>query len=215
MKRKIGRALSVLLLLVTGALGLFNGVRDLPGVVTTLQRSVTIGVLLYGVLGVAGGAAMVMGHRSSVPLAALWGVVVTYVASMAALAYAGSAATVGGAVASGLGTALIAAGVVWSARASTRQPGARQAGRGVRTVVIMTVALGSAVGMGSCRSLYQTPSVPGEIGAVVTKVVRAKREPDRLIAEDLSVCWVLPEVFAGIKPGDHWRCDWRRVPSGM
>jgi uncharacterized membrane protein len=215
MKRKIGRALSLLLLLGTGATGLYNGVRDLPGAATTLQYSVTIGVLLYGTLGVAAGVAMAMEHPSSVWLAALWGVVATYVASTAALAYAGSDATVRGAVAGGLGTALIAAGVVWSARASARQPAARDPGGGVRTLAIVTVVLGGAVGLGSCRSLYQSPSVPGEIGGVVTKVVRAKREPDRLIAEDLSVCWVIPEVFAGIKPGDHWRCDWRRIPSGM
>jgi hypothetical protein len=215
MKRKIGWALSLLLLFGTGALGLFSGVRELSVADTSLQYSVTVGVLLYGIVGVAAGAAMAAEHPSSVWLAAIWGVIVTYVASTAALAYAGAGATMRGAVASGLATALIAAGVVWSARASTRRHGARQAGRGARTLAIVTVMLSGAVGLGSCRSLFQSPSVPGEIGGVVTKVVRAKREPDRLIAEDLSVCWVIPEVFAGIKPGDHWRCDWRRIPPDM
>ncbi len=73
----------------------------------------------------------------------------------------------------------------------------------------------SAVGLGGCRSLHQGPPMVGEGDGLRTKRVRAKREPDRLIAEDLSVCWVIPEVFASIKPGDPWRCDWRHIPPGM
>jgi hypothetical protein len=122
--RRIGWWLTLLMLLVSGLLGIASGLHDLGDVHTELQRSVTIGVLLYGVLGLAAAIAMVTRRRAAVWLAALWGIVVTYVASTAALAYAGSGATVGGAVASGVAAALIAMGVVWGARAAARGGGA-------------------------------------------------------------------------------------------
>ena len=117
--RKVAWVLSLLMLFVSGAVGLLSGTRDLSAALTPLQRSVTIGVLLYGVAGVIGGVALAARHRSASWLAAVWGAVVTYVASVAAIAYAGADATVGGAVASGVGSALIAAGVIWTARVST------------------------------------------------------------------------------------------------
>jgi uncharacterized membrane protein len=215
MKRKIGWALSLLVLLGTGATGIYNGARELPGAHTTLQYSVTIGVLLYGILGVAAGAAMAVRHPLSVWLAALWGVVVTYVASTAALAYAGPDATVGGAVGGGLGAALIAVGVIWSARASTGQSQAPEARDPMRGAAIATLLLAGLSGLGACRQLYSGPPVVRERDDWITKRVRAKREPDRLIAEDLSVCWVVPDVFANIRPGDAWRCDWRHIPTGQ
>ncbi|MFN2564229.1 MAG: hypothetical protein ABR499_04370 [Gemmatimonadaceae bacterium] len=214
MRRKIARTLSLLVLLATGALGVYNGVRELHGGLTTFQYSVTLGVMLYGALGLAAGAALAVRHPWSVWLASLWGVVVTYVSSTPALAYAGADATVSGAVAGGLGAALIAAGVVWSARASARQPGARDARDGLRTLALVAVLASGGVSLSGCRALYQSPPVVGEGDGLRTKRVRDKREPDRLIADDLTVCWVVAEVFAGIKPGDVWRCTWRPVPSG-
>ena len=79
-------------------------------------------------------------------------------------------------------------------------------------VLGLAILLAGVAGPSACRQLYNGPPVVvdrSDDGMVRTKRVRAKREPDRLIAEDLSVCWVIPDVFAGIKPGDHWRCDWR------
>ena len=55
---------------------------------------------------------------AAVWLAAVWGVIVTYVASIAPIAYAGADATLVGAIASGLASALIAVGVIWVARTS-------------------------------------------------------------------------------------------------
>jgi len=46
--------------------------------------------------------------------------VVTYVSSTAALAFAGSNASVAGAVSGGIGAALIGAGIVWTAAVTTR-----------------------------------------------------------------------------------------------
>ena len=117
-RRKVGWSLTLLMLFATGLAGVLNGVRELGDARTPLQRSVTMGVLLYGVFGLAAGVAMIARHRASVWLAASWGVVVTYVASTAALAYAGPDATVVGGVASGVASALIAAGVTWGARTS-------------------------------------------------------------------------------------------------
>jgi len=109
MKQKAAWILSMLLLLNTGGIGLYNGVTEMPDAQTALQRSVTIGVLLYGVLGLA----------AAVWLSAAWAVVVTYVASTAAFAYAAADATVGAALAGGLGAAAIGILVVWCARTVT------------------------------------------------------------------------------------------------
>ncbi len=213
--RKVGWALSLLMLFATGALGLYNGLRELAYTLTPLQRSVSIGVLAYGVLGVAAGVAMAARHRSSVWLAATWGAVITYVGAFAAIAYVGANASVIGAVASGIASALIAAGVIWSARASTRRSQAPEARRPTHAAAIVALLFAGMPGLGACRQLYSGPPVVRERDDWVTKRVRAKREPDRLVAEDLSVCWVAPDVFANIKPGDAWRCDWRHLPTGQ
>ena len=120
MGRKAAWILSILLLLNTGALGVYNGTTELSQATTPLQRSVTGGVLIYGILGLAGAIALIARRRSAVWLASAWTAVVTYVASTAALAYAGADATVGGAVAGGVGAAVLGLGVVWCARAVTR-----------------------------------------------------------------------------------------------
>jgi hypothetical protein len=118
-RARIGHMLSAIVLFLSGAIGLYNGLRELRYVLTPFQRSVSTGVLLYGIVGMVAGVALVMRHPSSAWLAAAWGVLVTFVASTAALAYAGPDATVIGAVAGGLATALIAAAVVWTARVSS------------------------------------------------------------------------------------------------
>jgi hypothetical protein len=212
-----GRALSVTVLFVSGALGTFNGVRELSETLTPLQRSVSIGVLIYGVAGLAGGIALLKRHRSAVWLATIWGIAVTYVSSVAALAYAPDA-PVGGAVASGIGAALIAAAVIWSAHRASRAEGATRVLDGVRATSIALMLVASSATVGACRQLYGGPPIVTDRASaddLVTKVVRAKREPDRLIAQDLSVCWVVPDVFASVRAGDHWRCDWRHIPNGQ
>ena len=120
MVRKAAWILSILVLANTGALGLYNGVTELSDAHTALQRSVTLGVLIYGVLGVAAVVALIARHGSAVWLTAGWAVVITYVASMAAVAYAGDDASVGGAIAAGVGAAVLGIGIVWCARMITR-----------------------------------------------------------------------------------------------
>jgi hypothetical protein len=216
MRRTVAWALSVLVLLGTGAVGIYGGVNDLSGAATPLQYSVTLGVILYGVLGLAAGGLLIGRHGWSVWLAAAWAVVVTYVASTAALAYAGSNATAVGAVFGGIGAALIGAAVVWGARTAVRSGPARGVSLGRRDVASVMLLLACGSPTGGCRTLYAGPPVVSsrENDELRTKRVRAKRAPDQLIAEDLSVCWVIPEVFRRINPGDAWRCAWRYVPDG-
>lgn len=120
MARKAVWIVSILLLLNTGGLGVYNGITELHDAKTVLQRSVTVGVLIYGVLGLMGAVALVLRRPSAVWLSIVWAIVVTYVASTAALAYAGDDASTGGAIAAGLGAALIGALVVWCAWDATR-----------------------------------------------------------------------------------------------
>ena len=124
MVRTVAWVLSTLVLLTTGVLGLYDGVTELSDASTPLQHSVTIGVIVYGVLGVVGGAALILRRRSAFWLSMAWTIVVTYVASTAALAYGGPDVTFGAAAAGGLGAALIGAGVVWTASTLTRTPAA-------------------------------------------------------------------------------------------
>jgi len=51
MGRKIAWVLSLALLLFTGVVGIYNGITERSTGATTLQKSVTAGVFLYGVLG--------------------------------------------------------------------------------------------------------------------------------------------------------------------
>lgn len=119
MGRKAAWILSLLLLVNTGGIGLYNGVTEMAEAHTPLQRSVTLGVLLYGILGLAGAIALFVRHPAAVWLSIAWAVVVTYVASTAAHAYAGADATVGAALAGGIGAAVIGLLVVWCARIVT------------------------------------------------------------------------------------------------
>ena len=125
MARTTGLVLSVLLLIVSGWLGLSNGLRELSDTFTPFQRTVSTGVLIYGILGIAGAIALIARWRSAVWFTTAWAVVVTFVASTAAHAYAGEDATLVGAIAGGLGTALIGFGVVWCARSVTRSARSR------------------------------------------------------------------------------------------
>jgi hypothetical protein len=120
MARKVAWILSILVLANTGFIGLYNGVTEMPDAHTPLQQSVTIGVLIHGALGVAGVVALVARHESALWLTVAWAIVVTYVASMAVIAYGGADATVGGAVGAGIGSAVLGLGMIWCARTILR-----------------------------------------------------------------------------------------------
>jgi hypothetical protein len=122
--RKVGWVLAIGVLLLTGVLGLLNGVRELGDVHSGLQLTVTIGTLLYGVLGLVAGIGLARRRPWSVKASAAWAAVVTYVATVASFAYHdptfSQTGTITGTVAACVSTALIGAGVVWAARVATR-----------------------------------------------------------------------------------------------
>ena len=120
MARKVAWIVSILLLLNTGGIGVYNGITELADARTPLQKSVTLGVLLYGIFGLAAAIMLSARRLAAVWLTVVWAIVVTYVASTAALAYAGTDATVGAAVGAGIGALLLGVGVVWCARVVTR-----------------------------------------------------------------------------------------------
>ena len=122
--RRIGRTiawvLAILVLVGTGVLGVRNGVTEWSGADTGWRKSVTGGVLLYGVLGLAAGIGLLRRRAWSLPLAIAWGLVVTYVASTAALAFGGPGVPMSAAIAGGIGAAVIALLVVLATRAGVR-----------------------------------------------------------------------------------------------
>ena len=124
MGQKIGWYLSIAVLLLSSALGLWNGLSDWEITRTTMQLSVTLGVLVHSVIGFAAAAALVRKTPAARWLTLLWTGLVAYVSSVAPLAYAGDNATVGGALAGGVASALAGLLIHWCARVVTREPNA-------------------------------------------------------------------------------------------
>ena len=81
-------------------------------------------------------------------------------------------------------------------------------GRAAGGMASLGLLVALAVAAQGCQRLHGGPPVVGRRGGdeLLTKAVRAKRPPNELIAEDLSVCWVTPDVYAGIRQGQLWRC---------
>jgi hypothetical protein len=126
MGRKIAWVLSLAVLVVTGGLGIFNGLNEWGEGETTAQRLVPIGVFLYGVFGLITAYGLLRRRRWSVKTSIAWAVPVTYVPGLAVMAYGGEDAILGSAIAASAGSLLIALGVVWTANAITRDRTAAQ-----------------------------------------------------------------------------------------
>jgi hypothetical protein len=118
--RKTAWFISLLILGCTGALGLYNGASEWKDAHTPLQKSVTGGVFLYGVLGLLGVYGALRTQTWNSVAVGAWGVIVTYVATAAVFAYGGADASTGGAIAGGVVTAVIAVGVWWATKPTTR-----------------------------------------------------------------------------------------------
>jgi hypothetical protein len=119
MARKIAWVISLALLLLSGVLGIYDGITELEGDQTMLQRSVTAGVFLYGVFGLVTAFGLFRRRRWSVVTAIVWGVVVSYVPGAAVMAFGGQDAFLSSAIAASAGSAIIAFAVFWTARAAT------------------------------------------------------------------------------------------------
>ena len=114
MWRSLARVVGLALLVFTGGVGVYNGVNEWRDVTNGLQAVVTGGVFGYGVLGLGSIAAVLRRWPAVRWLVAAWGVDVTLVATLAPLAYGGPDVPLGGALAGGAATAVIAAGVWWA-----------------------------------------------------------------------------------------------------
>src|SRR3954471_13062843 len=102
MARSIAWILSLGLLLLTGCLGVYNGLTEWGGAITPGQKSVTAGVLLYGLLGFVTAYGLFRRKRWSLVGAIAWAVVITYVAGAASLFY--GEAGIGASLAGGCAT---------------------------------------------------------------------------------------------------------------
>ncbi len=124
--RNAGWIAALALLFLSGGVGLYDGVGDLREAAGALQRSVSIAVLLYGVLGLAAGTGLARRRAWAVPLCVAWAAAVVYAASIASFAFHDPTfaqdSTATGVIASAISTTLMGALVVWAARVATRAP---------------------------------------------------------------------------------------------
>lgn len=120
MGRRIVWGILLVLLGMTGALGLYNGINEWGDAQNRLQQSVTAAVLLYGVAGVAATYALAMRRRWAIWAAVAWSIGTTWAGTVAVVAYGGEEASSIGVVAAGCACLLIAAAMIWGVRAQTR-----------------------------------------------------------------------------------------------
>ena len=120
MGRKIAWVLSLALLVVTGVVGVYNGLREWGDGRTPAQHSVPVGVLLYGILGLITSLGLFRGRRWSVGTAIAWGISITYVPGVAIMAFVGEDAILSSAISESAASAVIGAGVIWTAIVMTR-----------------------------------------------------------------------------------------------
>jgi hypothetical protein len=121
MGKKLAWVLSLAVLVVTGVLGVYNGITEWEEGQTAMQQSVTVGVLLYGILGLITAFGLFQRRAWSVGTSIAWAIAVTYVPGVAVTAYGGDGGTMLSAIAASAVSGLIAAGVVWTTHRTTRR----------------------------------------------------------------------------------------------
>jgi hypothetical protein len=121
MGKKLAWVLSLAVLVVTGVLGVYNGITEWREGQTAMQQSVTVGVLLYGILGLITAFGLFQRRAWSVGTSIAWAIAVTYVPGVAVTAYGGDGGTMLSAIAASAVSGLIAAGVVWTTHRTTRR----------------------------------------------------------------------------------------------
>ena len=120
MGQKVAWVLSLALLVVTGVLGVYNGITEWGEGQTAMQHSVTAGVLLYGLFGLATAFGLFQRRAWSVSTSIAWAAALIYVPGVAITAYNESGSMLSAIAASAV-TGLIAAAVVWTAYRTTRR----------------------------------------------------------------------------------------------
>jgi hypothetical protein len=118
--RILPRFVAAAFLILVSALGGYSGIDELRrgAPESVLQHSVSIGSVIYGILGIIAGAGVLFARRWGYVVSIVWGVVITYTGGMAAHAY-GETAALATALAF-LMTAIIAGIVTWLANIGTR-----------------------------------------------------------------------------------------------
>jgi hypothetical protein len=118
---RIAWVLSLTLLVFTGVLGIHNGVTEWDPGHTLAQKSVSAGTFIYGVFGLITAYGLFRRRAWSIGTAIAWGIVVTYVPGAAVMTFSGGEdAVLSSAISASGVTALIAAGVIWTAISLTR-----------------------------------------------------------------------------------------------
>jgi len=121
MLRKGAWVLSLFVLLLTGCLGLYTGITEFNQVSTPLQRSVNIGVLPYGVLGLVTAYGVLRKRQWSVWSAVAWTIAITYVPPAAIIGYGDEDASWASAAIAGFASLLLGLAVIWTAKTMTRR----------------------------------------------------------------------------------------------
>jgi hypothetical protein len=110
----------MLVLALTGGLGINNYIVERMDTLTPLQWSVAYGVLGYGVFGAVSALGLLRRSRWSLWTALAWAGLCTYAAGTAVLAYGGSDASLSGALSAYAAAGIVTAGVVWAVRTVTK-----------------------------------------------------------------------------------------------
>jgi hypothetical protein len=125
---------AIVLLLGAGVTGLTNLRDEFRGADTPLQQSVAVGVGVYAILGIVAGIGLMRRRPWSVKMCVAFALVVVYVASVASIAWTDPGVSASeklmGFVGAAIGTSLVGAFIVWSARADTRRENLPEAGKG-------------------------------------------------------------------------------------
>jgi hypothetical protein len=125
MLKKLGWVVTILLLFVGGALGLYNAFQEIASAASGLQLSVNIAQLIYGATGIAAAVGLAMRKRWSVRATITSCVAMTYTGSVASFAYSDPGFTQGGTitgvVSAFLSLVLVSALMIWVARIVTRE----------------------------------------------------------------------------------------------
>lgn len=119
-------ALAVLVLLGTGAVGLYDGVTEIGTAETVLQNSVTGAVLIYGIFGLIAGVGVIVRKRWGVFAVYPWAAGAVYAATVASFAFSdptfAKGETIAGVVSAFVASVLIGWWAAWAA--GTRLRGA-------------------------------------------------------------------------------------------
>ena len=107
------RVVAALLPLAVGLIGLYNNVSDWRSAQTLGQHLAAAGVILYGPIGVAAGAALLAGWRHWRPVFLAFAVACTLVGTLAPVVWGGASPVIG--IIGGFGTATLCGAALWAA----------------------------------------------------------------------------------------------------